>query len=128
MNNGILQRRMNDWNKAMMHFSRAVTIDPTYCDPLYWMGLTLINTGLQAKLRDGVAYLEQAVECKYTRAEAVTALNLVRTPPRIPLYTRLLYTPHPLPPSLPDEPRRRQYRAAARATRGPGISGLGGGV
>jgi len=77
MNNGILQRRYQAWDQAMAHFERAVAIDPTFCDPVNWMGATLLNKGTPESLAEGIVYLKQAVDCKYTRVEAVTALNMV---------------------------------------------------
>jgi tetratricopeptide (TPR) repeat protein len=41
LNNGILERRKFNWEKAIEHFQRASDIDPTYCEPTYWMGLTV---------------------------------------------------------------------------------------
>ena len=43
MNNGILQRRHADWGAALAHFERAKAIEPGYCEPTFWRGLTLIN-------------------------------------------------------------------------------------
>lgn len=44
LNNGILQRRDGDWDAAMAHFERAQEIEPGYCEPDFWRGLTLINS------------------------------------------------------------------------------------
>jgi hypothetical protein len=41
LNNGILERRKFNWNKAIEHFQKASDLDPTYCEPIYWMGLTV---------------------------------------------------------------------------------------
>lgn len=49
-------------------------IDPTYCEPTYWMGVTHINAGRPAA---GVAALEEALGCKYVAADALQALNKV---------------------------------------------------
>ena len=45
LNSGILERRRLDFDRALTHFDRAQDIDPTYCEPTYWRGLTLINQG-----------------------------------------------------------------------------------
>lgn len=44
LNNGILQRRHSNWTGAMAHFDRAQAIEPGYCEPDFWRGLTLINS------------------------------------------------------------------------------------
>jgi hypothetical protein len=43
LNNGILARRTADWGAALAHFERAKQIEPTYCEPDFWSGLTLLN-------------------------------------------------------------------------------------
>ena len=48
LNSGILQRRYQNWDAAIAHFERARTIDPTYCEPGYWIGLCLVNQGKHA--------------------------------------------------------------------------------
>ena len=45
LNLGILERRHLHWHEALQHFRRAQAIEPSYCDPTYWIGLTLINEG-----------------------------------------------------------------------------------
>jgi hypothetical protein len=42
LNNGILARRYQDWEGAIAHFSRAAAIEPGYCEPTYWIGLTRV--------------------------------------------------------------------------------------
>ena len=79
LNNGILERRTFNWPKAMQHFRHAAAIDPTYCEPTYWMGLTVVSMVDPTRDMEGVALLEQAVECVYVRVEAVKALNMVRS-------------------------------------------------
>ncbi|KAK3287154.1 hypothetical protein CYMTET_5321 [Cymbomonas tetramitiformis] len=74
LNCGILNRRYQNWDQAQAHFQTAVDVEPGYCDPTYWQGLTYLNAGDQA---NGVAYLERAVECIYTRAQAVSSLNMI---------------------------------------------------
>eukprot|EP00976_Prorocentrum_cordatum_P114704 1195885-Prorocentrum_minimum.AAC.3 len=43
----------------MDHFGKAAEIDANYCEPRYWMGLTLINSADKERFMDGVAFLEQ---------------------------------------------------------------------
>lgn len=43
LNSGILARRSADWGGALAHFERAKAIEPTYCEPDFWSGLTLLN-------------------------------------------------------------------------------------
>ena len=45
LNNGILQRRLQDMPRALAHFERARELEPGYCEPDYWIGVTLVNTG-----------------------------------------------------------------------------------
>ena len=40
LNNGILARRYENWTGAIAHFSRAQEIEPGYCEPTYWIGIT----------------------------------------------------------------------------------------
>jgi len=77
LNAGILARRTQQWDSALGHFFRAMEIDHTYCEPHYWIGLTYMNTGDQKQFKSGVSYMEQAVECIYTRVQAVTTLNII---------------------------------------------------
>ena len=46
LNSGILERRRQNWAKALHHFEEARRIEPTYCEPDYWVGATKINAGL----------------------------------------------------------------------------------
>ena len=48
LNNGILARRTADWGAALAHFRRAKEIEPTYCEPDYWAGLSLLNANRSA--------------------------------------------------------------------------------
>jgi Flp pilus assembly protein TadD len=48
LNNGILARRTADWDAALAHFERAQEIEPTYCEPDYWAGLSLLNANRSA--------------------------------------------------------------------------------
>lgn len=43
LNSGILERRYQNWDAAIEHFELARAIDPTYCEPGYWIGLSIIN-------------------------------------------------------------------------------------
>jgi hypothetical protein len=43
LNNGILARRYQDWEGAIAHFRRAAAIEPGYCEPTYWFGLTRVR-------------------------------------------------------------------------------------
>ena len=45
LNSGILERRYQNWEAALRHFERARAIEPGYCEPDYWVGLTLVNQG-----------------------------------------------------------------------------------
>ncbi len=44
LNMGILRRRTREWGAALGHFTRAQAIEPGYCEPTFWRGLTLINS------------------------------------------------------------------------------------
>ena len=72
LNSGILERRYMNWTGALEHFSRARAIEPGYCDPTYWVGITLLNSG---QIAEGVQELEAALSCKYVAANALEALN-----------------------------------------------------
>ena len=43
LNSGIIERRYRHWDEALLHFERARTIEPGYCEPGYWIGVTLVN-------------------------------------------------------------------------------------
>lgn len=45
LNLGILERRYSNWQAALAHFNRARQIEPGYCEPTYWFGLSLVNEG-----------------------------------------------------------------------------------
>lgn len=45
LNNGILQRRRGDLRAALGHFERARQLEPGYCEPGYWVGVTQLNLG-----------------------------------------------------------------------------------
>ncbi|KAF8071070.1 Tmtc4 [Scenedesmus sp. PABB004] len=73
-NCGVLQRRYQNFSAALSHFRRAQEIEPGYCEPTYWIGLTTINTG---DLRGGLAGMRDSLSCKYTAAEALAGLNKI---------------------------------------------------
>lgn len=72
LNTGILMRRKLEMNKALEHFKAASAIEPGYCEPGYWEGVTLINLG---QLAPGLEKLESALSCKYVAANALKTLN-----------------------------------------------------
>ncbi|GAX82143.1 hypothetical protein CEUSTIGMA_g9571.t1 [Chlamydomonas eustigma] len=74
LNSGILERRRLDMPRALQHFNLARTIEPGYCEPDYWMGLTHINMGNTVA---GLEELEKAVGCKYVAADATSTLNKI---------------------------------------------------
>ena len=43
LNSGILERRYQAWDRALQHFEKARQIEPGYCEPGYWIGVTLIE-------------------------------------------------------------------------------------
>ena len=45
LNSGILERRYHNWDQAIQHFRLAAEADPTYCEPDYHMGVTMITGG-----------------------------------------------------------------------------------
>ena len=53
---------------------RAQEIEPGYCEPTYWIGVTLLNMK-QAEL--GLAKVRESVRCKYVAGEALKTLNQV---------------------------------------------------
>ena len=53
---------------------RAQEIEPGYCEPTYWIGLTVLNNGDPVA---GLASIKASLSCKYTAADALTALNKV---------------------------------------------------
>ena len=42
LNNGIIARRYENWTGAIAHFSRAQEVEPGYCEPTYWIGITKV--------------------------------------------------------------------------------------
>lgn len=45
LNSGILERRRHNLPAALSHFQLAAAIEPGYCEPDYWIGITLVNMG-----------------------------------------------------------------------------------
>jgi hypothetical protein len=45
LNSGILMRRQQRWDEALHHFHRARQIEAGYCEPSYWIGITLAAQG-----------------------------------------------------------------------------------
>ena len=43
LNSGILDRRHSRWDEALAHFEAARRIEPGYCEPAHWIGLTLLT-------------------------------------------------------------------------------------
>ncbi|KAK9815977.1 hypothetical protein WJX74_001822 [Apatococcus lobatus] len=78
LNLGILERRHLNWRAALKNFRRAQVIEPGYCDPTYWIGLTLINEGRNTQT--GIEKLEEAVGCHWTVGPAMQALSQVYQP------------------------------------------------
>ena len=75
LNSGILARRAQDWPLALQRFSRALEVEPVqYCEPWYWLGLTLINSG---SIPEGQDYLQRSLDCKWVAVEAAKALHTV---------------------------------------------------
>ncbi|KAG2501825.1 hypothetical protein HYH03_000324 [Edaphochlamys debaryana] len=74
LNMGILRRRQGDMRGALEAFRRARAIEPGYCEPGYWIGLTHVNSGAP---HPGITELEAALSCKYVAAEALKALNTI---------------------------------------------------
>eukprot|EP00879_Flechtneria_rotunda_P010231 GHRR01010697.1.p1 GENE.GHRR01010697.1~~GHRR01010697.1.p1 ORF type:complete len:543 (+),score=175.66 GHRR01010697.1:144-1631(+) len=71
-NCGVLMRRYQDHDKALSHFRRAQEIEPGYCEPSYWIALTMINQG---DLLRGLVAMKASLSCKYTASEALQTLN-----------------------------------------------------
>ena len=96
LNNGILARRYEDWTGAIAHFRRAEEIEPGYCEPTYWIGITkacakrarpscssaadaLSLQVNQNKLDEGMQLLVEALDCKWVAVEAAKVLQQARS-------------------------------------------------
>eukprot|EP00232_Nephroselmis_pyriformis_P017058 CAMPEP_0182888364 /NCGR_PEP_ID=MMETSP0034_2-20130328/21385_1 /TAXON_ID=156128 /ORGANISM="Nephroselmis pyriformis, Strain CCMP717" /LENGTH=484 /DNA_ID=CAMNT_0025021791 /DNA_START=20 /DNA_END=1474 /DNA_ORIENTATION=- len=77
LNMGILERRRMNFGKALQRFRRAQEIEPGYCEPTYWIGLTLINKG--SDVPAGINVLTKSLDCVYSRNDALEALNKLYT-------------------------------------------------
>lgn len=53
---------------------RAQEIEPGYCEPTYWIGMTTFNMGDPLT---GLSTMKASLSCKYTASEALQALNKV---------------------------------------------------
>eukprot|EP00026_Physarum_polycephalum_P002836 Phypoly_transcript_02845.p1 GENE.Phypoly_transcript_02845~~Phypoly_transcript_02845.p1 ORF type:complete len:801 (-),score=117.52 Phypoly_transcript_02845:36-2438(-) len=73
-NVGILHRRSQSWTQALEAFAHARSIEPNYCELDYWDGITYLNMG---KTEEALKHLLKSVDCMYTQAQAVTALNKI---------------------------------------------------
>ncbi|KAK9811534.1 hypothetical protein WJX72_005492 [[Myrmecia] bisecta] len=130
LNSGILERRYMNWRQALEHFELARAIEPGYCEPDYWVGLTLINQGLD--IPRGLEELQKAVNCKYVAVEAVKALHKIYTllhaeSPRGALYIKawaqvLL---HPTLNRLEEACEALEQAAVEVALRQPGVDFAG---
>lgn len=58
----------------LLRCRRAQEIEPGYCEPTYWIGLTTFNMG---DPRAGIATMKASLPCRYTASEALQALNKV---------------------------------------------------
>lgn len=74
LNIGIVEKRYQNWDAALEHFRKAVDIEPTYCEPIYWTGATLVN---KQRLKEGLVNLERALDCRYTTIRAFEAIHKV---------------------------------------------------
>ena len=78
-NNGMLQRRLEDYAAAEKHFTRAQEIEPEYCEPSYYIGLGRINMLMNrrqavishADATAALDYIRKGIQCKYTAADSV---------------------------------------------------------
>ena len=97
LNNGILSRRYENWTAAIAHFRRAEEIEPGYCEPTYWIGITKARAAFylpahrsmthfllqvnQNKLDEGMQLLVEALDCKWVAVEAAKVLQQARLLP-----------------------------------------------
>ena len=95
LNNGILARRYENWTGAIVHFRRAEEIEPGYCEPKYWIGITKARVQCvaprcssstdasslqvnQNKLDEGLQLLVDALDCKWVAVESAKVLQQAR--------------------------------------------------
>lgn len=50
LNSGVLMRRHEKWEEALQHFRLARALEPSYCEPAYWIGITLLQQRTHLKL------------------------------------------------------------------------------
>ncbi|GMH37112.1 hypothetical protein BSKO_04985 [Bryopsis sp. KO-2023] len=74
LNSGIVERRHGNWEAALDHFNTAMEIEPSYCDPIYWIGSTLVNA---KKIDKAIPELKKALPCVHVARHALEALNKV---------------------------------------------------
>eukprot|EP00210_Caulerpa_lentillifera_P003807 g3636.t1 len=74
LNNGILKRRVENYDQALVHFQTAREIEDSYCVTHYWSGLTYID---QRNFKDGLYHLKEALECDETTMKALKALRQI---------------------------------------------------
>ena len=84
LNMGILERRHLHWQGALKHFQRAQSIEPGYCDPTYWIGLTLINEGRDTLQGVQVSLLTIDLQPHLMVMHGMLLAPRVRQPPEIP--------------------------------------------
>lgn len=65
---------LQQWLLLLLLGRRAQEIEPGYCEPTYWQGLTILNLGDPVR---GIAAMKASLSCRYTAAEALQSLNKV---------------------------------------------------
>ena len=63
LNSGILERRRQNLPAALSHFQLASAIEPGYCEPGYWIGITLVNMGESSERGGGREGGREGVLC-----------------------------------------------------------------
>lgn len=58
----------------MLCCRRAQEIEPGYCEPTYWIGLTTFNMGEPLA---GLSTMKASLSCRFTASEALQTLNKV---------------------------------------------------
>eukprot|EP00899_Mesostigma_viride_P019802 jgi/Mesvir1/27823/Mv07501-RA.1 len=83
LNSGILARTRGDWESCLEHMRKAKEVEPGYCDPDYWIGLTHINQAQAgvgkedetAVFAAGIGNLTLGIRCLHTVAESMRVLH-----------------------------------------------------